>query len=157
MKLEEFLTDENIKLNLGSRKKASVIGELVELLPVGESIKSMLKDNLLKREKMGSTGVGKGIAIPHCRSVLVDKLTIIIGRSKRGIDFDAQDGKPVHLLFLVVAPPQPQPLEYLVILGEIAKLSKKIVKHPDILKIDEKEKFLNVLFDIERKLEKRRR
>lgn len=157
MKLEEFLTDENIKLNLGSRKKASVIEELVELLPVEESIKSMLKDNLLKREKMGSTGVGKGIAIPHCRSVLVDKLTIIIGRSKRGIDFDAQDGKPVHLLFLVVAPPQPRPLEYLVILGEIAKLSKKIVKHPDILKIDEKERFLNVLFDIERKLEKRRR
>ena len=157
MKLEEFLTDENIKLNLGSRKKESVIGELVELLPVGESIKSMLKDNLLKREKMGSTGVGKGIAIPHCRSVLVDKLTIIIGRSKRGIDFDAQDGKPVHLLFLIVAPPQPRPLEYLVILGEIAKLSKKIVKHPDILKIDEKERFLNVLFDIERKLEKRRR
>jgi len=155
MKLGEFLTEENIKLNLASKKKAGVIGELVELLSVGERIKSMLKDNLLKREKMGSTGVGKGIAIPHCRSVLVDKLTVIIGRSKRGIDYDAQDGKPVHLLFLIVAPPQPQPLEYLVILGEIAKLSKEIVKHPDILKIDEKERFLNVLFDIERKLEKR--
>lgn len=155
MKLGEFLTEENIKLNLASKKKAGVIGELVELLSVGERIKSMLKDNLLKREKMGSTGVGKGIAIPHCRSVLVDKLTVIIGRSKRGIDYDAQDGKPVHLLFLIVAPPQPQPLEYLVILGEIAKLSKEIVKHPDILKIDEKERFLNVLFDIERKLEKK--
>ncbi len=155
MKLGEFLTEKNIKLNLASKKKAGVIGELVELLSVGERIKSMLKDNLLKREKMGSTGVGKGIAIPHCRSVLVDKLTVIIGRSKRGIDYDAQDGKPVHLLFLIVAPPQPQPLEYLVILGEIAKLSKEIVKHPDILKIDEKERFLNVLFDIERKLEKR--
>lgn len=155
MKLGEFLTEKNIKLNLASKKKAGVIGELVELLSVGERIKSMLKDNLLKREKMGSTGVGKGIAIPHCRSVLVDKLTVIIGRSKRGIDYDAQDGKPVHLLFLIVAPPQPQPLEYLVILGEIAKLSKEIVKHPDILKIDEKERFLNVLFDIERKLEKK--
>ena len=57
-----------------------------------------------RREKLGSTGIGDGLAFPHARSDAVDKLVIVFARSKPGIEFDAIDGKPVHLLFLMAAP-----------------------------------------------------
>jgi len=59
---------------------------------------------LLEREKLGSTGIGDGIAIPHGKLAMLDELVVAFGRSPEGIDFNAMDGKPVHLFFLLLAP-----------------------------------------------------
>ena len=59
---------------------------------------------ILEREKLGSTGIGEGIAIPHGKMKGIDRILCAFGRSKEGVDFDAVDGKPVHIIFLLLAP-----------------------------------------------------
>jgi mannitol/fructose-specific phosphotransferase system IIA component (Ntr-type) len=83
---------------------------------------------LKRRENLGSTGIGRGIAIPHCRSLVVAKLRVAFGRKLEGIDFRAIDDKPVHYLFLIVAPPLEVSNQYLPVLGKIAQFAKE----PDV-------------------------
>lgn len=154
MKLSEFLKKEMLLLDVTSSRKEDVIKELVNLFPIDERAKEILIDTLLNREKLGSTGVGKGIAIPHCRSLVVDRLMIAIGRSRKGLDFGSLDGKPVHIIFLVCAPPQPKPIEYLLILGRVAQLSKEIIKNSRLFETDDKEEFMNIIFQCEQRIEK---
>lgn len=89
---------------------------------------SLIYDLLKKREDLGSTGIGDGIAIPHCRSIAVRKLTVLCALKPGGVDFAAADSKPVQLFFLVVAPPHD--INYLVFLGKLVELltHKKIKK-----------------------------
>jgi mannitol/fructose-specific phosphotransferase system IIA component (Ntr-type) len=101
---------------------------------------------LKRRENLGSTGFGGGVAIPHCRSLVVKRLRVAFARKPEGLDFDALDGKPVHHFFLIVAPPlevtNPQ---YLPVLGKIAQFCKD----PDVVRrlgeLDSVEEFLQLL------------
>ena len=106
MKIVEFLSDKAISANLKATDKDSAIREMIELLAKAEGIKS--KDEIVKillaREALGSTGIGLGIGIPHGKSNVVKRLVAAFGVSKRGIDFDALDGEPVYIFFLLVAP-----------------------------------------------------
>jgi mannitol/fructose-specific phosphotransferase system IIA component (Ntr-type) len=99
----------------------------------------------MRRETLGSTGVGKGIAIPHCRSLLVSNLRLAYGRKLAGMDFDSVDGEPVQHFFLIVAPPIEISNQYLPVLGKIAQFAKD----PDIpLRLAElptPEEFLRIL------------
>jgi mannitol/fructose-specific phosphotransferase system IIA component (Ntr-type) len=79
---------------------------------------------LKKRENLGSTGIGKHVAIPHCRSLVVDRLRVAYARKPAGLDFDAIDDKPVNHLFLIVAPPVEISNQYLPVLGKIAQFCK---------------------------------
>ena len=79
---------------------------------------------LLRREGIGSTGVGRGIAIPHCRSLVVDTVRLAFGRHPAGLDYAAIDGRPVHHFFLILAPPLEVSNLYLPILGRIAQFAK---------------------------------
>ena len=83
---------------------------------------------LQRRESLGSTGMGRGIAIPHCRSLVANRLRLAYGYSRAGIQFQAIDGKPVHHLFLIVAPPLEISNQYLPVLGRIAQFAKE----PDV-------------------------
>lgn len=74
---------------------------------------------LHQREKLGSTGIGKGVAIPHGRTVAASDVLIAFGKSTAGVPFDAMDGKPVHLFFMVIAPPNDEGNVYLQILGSL--------------------------------------
>jgi fructose-specific phosphotransferase system IIA component len=106
MRFIEHVDPKNIKLGLEGQHKDEVIEELVELL-VGTcnvSEPDTILEAVLAREREGSTGLEKGVAIPHAKSNAVKKLCIAIGISKEGIDFDALDGKPSQLFFLLVAP-----------------------------------------------------
>ncbi|MBN1348864.1 PTS sugar transporter subunit IIA [candidate division KSB1 bacterium] len=76
---------------------------------------------LNQRESLGSTAIGKGIAIPHGRSTAVKDVVIAFGKTGKGIEFGAEDGKPVHLIFVVVAPPVEQTNKYLPILGKLVE------------------------------------
>jgi PTS system nitrogen regulatory IIA component len=92
---------------------------------------------LRQREALGSTGIGKGIAVPHARSTMVAERAVLLARSSKGVDFDASDGNPVHLCFLIVAPPTERDPVYLQMLAEIvravrlAPVRKKILEAPD--------------------------
>jgi mannitol/fructose-specific phosphotransferase system IIA component (Ntr-type) len=89
-----------------------------------ESVLRILK----RREQLGSTGVGRGIAIPHGRSLAVNRLQLAFGTQPGGIEYQSIDGRPVHALFLIVAPPLEVANQYLPVLGRIAQLARE----PDV-------------------------
>jgi PTS system nitrogen regulatory IIA component len=118
LKKEFFLPD------LKAEYKKEVMEALVQPLVDGGAVKgkSLVLETLNKRETLGSTGIGKGVAVPHCRTMAVSDMCIVVGISKKGIDFAASDKKPVHLFFLIVAPPVEGNNLYLPILGKIVEM-----------------------------------
>ena len=108
MNIMGFLDDRAVSTDVKSQHKEAVIQELVELLVKAGSLKDKdvhkLVQILLKRESLGSTGIGQGVAIPHGKSDCVTKLVAAFGVSHSGVSFDSLDGEPVHLFFLLIAP-----------------------------------------------------
>jgi mannitol/fructose-specific phosphotransferase system IIA component (Ntr-type) len=124
MRLRDFFTAESVSLNLASSGKDDLLKELVALLELDPKSDAILFKTLKRRENLGSTGIGKGIAIPHCRSLVVNRLRLAYGRKPDGVDFNAIDAQPVHNLFLIVAPPLEVSNQYLPVLGKIAQFAK---------------------------------
>ncbi|MCZ6856852.1 MAG: PTS sugar transporter subunit IIA, partial [Gemmatimonadetes bacterium] len=91
MHLREFFSAEAIKLHLEGTTKDELLKELVALLSLDEKSEGMLFKMLKRRENLGSTGIGRGIAIPHCRSLVVSRLRVVFGRKPAGVDFKAID------------------------------------------------------------------
>lgn len=108
MKFSDFLPKAAIIKDLKSLTKEDAIEELSEALRRAHNLKgikvSVMVDVLLKREKIGSTGIGNGVAVPHAKMEGLKNVVGAFGRSSAGIDFDAIDGEPVHLIFLIMAP-----------------------------------------------------
>jgi PTS system nitrogen regulatory IIA component len=128
MRLRDFFTPGAISFDLQATDKDSVLDELVRLLGVDSRAGDTLLRVLQRRESLGSTGMGRGIAIPHCRSLVANRLRLAYGQSRKGVEFQAIDGKPVHHLFLIVAPPLEISNQYLPVLGRIAQFAKE----PDV-------------------------
>jgi PTS system nitrogen regulatory IIA component len=128
MHLREFFSPDAIALNLQGEEKDAILKELIGLLKLDEKSDAMLYKMLKRRENLGSTGIGRGIAIPHCRSLVVQRLRVAYGRKPEGLDFKAIDEKPVHNFFLIVAPPLEVSNQYLPVLGRIAQFAKE----PDV-------------------------
>ncbi|MFH1258922.1 MAG: PTS sugar transporter subunit IIA [Elusimicrobiota bacterium] len=107
MQIMDFLCPKAIKLDLEGGTKKEVLAELADLLAKAKEINNpaTIVKVLLEREELGSTGIGQGIAIPHGKSDTVNKIVAAFGISKKGIDFEALDGEPVYLMFLLIAPP----------------------------------------------------
>ena len=106
MKIVDFLNEKAIIANIKSTTKDGVVRELVDVLAKAEGIrnKEELVKVLLNRETLGSTGIGQGVGIPHGKTDAVKKLVAAFGICHPGVNFDALDGEPVYLLFLLVAP-----------------------------------------------------
>lgn len=145
MKLREFFTADVVSLNLQSDTKEDILKELVALLHLDPKSEGILFKTLKRRENLGSTGIGKGIAIPHCRSLVVNRLRLAYGRKPNGIDFNAIDGAPVHNFFLIVAPPLEVSNQYLPVLGKIAQFSKEPDVPERLLQITEPSQFMDLL------------
>lgn len=135
MKFTEHVKSENIKLQLEGQTKEEVIEELVELLTESCCVEDAdtILDAVMAREREGSTGLEKGVAIPHAKSDAVSRLSIVIGISREGIDFDALDGKPSTLFFLMVAPtsesgPHVQAIAKIVKMIKIDRFRDKLLK-----------------------------
>lgn len=128
MRLRDLFHDSNIELDLRSVSKDELLQELVGLLGMDDKSQNTLYRTLKRRENLGSTGIGKGIAIPHCRSLVVNRLRLAYGRKPAGLDFNAIDGAPVHNFFLIIAPPLEVSNQYLPVLGKIAQFAKE----PDV-------------------------
>jgi len=125
MELREFFSEDAVKIELEGTSKDEILKELIGLLKLDEKSEGMLFKMLKRRENLGSTGIGRGIAIPHCRSLVVSKLRVAFGRKSAGVDFRAIDEKPVNFFFLIVAPPLEVSNQYLPVLGKIAQFSKE--------------------------------
>ena len=104
MKVYELLDEKYILTDFKSGKKEGIINELIDLYKNSERVNNLekVRTAIHEREKIMSTGVGKGFAIPHGKSNAVNDVIAAFGKSTRDIDYDALDGKPVHLVFLLV-------------------------------------------------------
>lgn len=145
MKLRELFTAEAVDLDIDGESKDEILKELIGLLDLDEKSEAILFKTLKRRENLGSTGIGKGIAIPHCRSLVVNRLRLAYGRKPGGVDFKAIDSEPVHNFFLIVAPPLEVSNQYLPVLGKIAQFAKDPSVPEKLQEIEEAEEFLELL------------
>ncbi|HSJ23064.1 MAG TPA: PTS sugar transporter subunit IIA [Longimicrobiales bacterium] len=145
MQLREFFDKEAVALNVQGDTKDEILRELIALLDLDEKSEGILFKMLKRRENLGSTGIGRGIAIPHCRSLVVNKLRVAFGRKPAGVEYNAIDNQPVHYFFLIVAPPLEVSNQYLPVLGKLAQFAKdpEITQRLDSLQ--SAEEFLNLL------------
>ncbi len=124
--LAEFFQESLCVFDLKATDKRGAMTEMVECL--GEKLqfkdKDLLLEMLMTRESLGSTGIGKGVAFPHGRSLAIQELSVLFARSVEGVEFDALDKKPTHLFFLIIAPPQDKENLYLQVLGQLVELIK---------------------------------
>ena len=106
MNLLDILSLESTIVDLKGESKEDIIAELVNSLPSGDAItdRDQVLQAVLDREKIMSTGIGDGIAIPHGKSAAVTELVAAMGTQRRGVDFDALDGEPAFVFFLLVSP-----------------------------------------------------
>ncbi len=125
MALVDLITKDVVKVPLEAKDKPGILRELLKVLKDAGKVKDFNSalEALFKREEMASTGLEDGIAVPHAKTDAVKSLTIAIGISPEGVDFNSLDGKPSKLFFLMLAPPD-QSGPHIEALAEIAKLSK---------------------------------
>lgn len=125
MKISDMLDEDHILVDLKARDKKAVLEELAGVITSHDSSleKSSLVKVLMEREKLGSTGIGDGVAIPHGKVPGVEQPIISFGRSRKGLDFDSMDGTPAFLFFLLVAPENSASI-HLKALARIAKILK---------------------------------
>jgi PTS system nitrogen regulatory IIA component len=145
MLLREFFAGDAISLDLTSQTKDDLLKELISLLKLDEKSEAMLYKMLKRRENLGSTGIGRGIAIPHCRSLVVNRLRVAFGRKSAGVDYKAIDEKPVQFFFLIVAPPLEVSNQYLPVLGKIAQFAKEEDVPKRLLEIRTPQEFLKLI------------
>jgi PTS system nitrogen regulatory IIA component len=145
MRLKEFISPDAVSLHLQGTAKDDILRELIGLLHLDEKSEGMLFKMLKRRENLGSTGIGRGIAIPHCRSLVVNRLRVAFGRKAEGIDFRAIDEKPVHNFFLIVAPPLEVSNQYLPVLGKIAQFAKESDIPDRLAKLQDPAEFMELL------------
>ena len=126
MDIRSLLNPGAVVANLKGRTRRAVVGELVDaLVDAGEELdREEVVRALLEREKLGTTGIGHGIAIPHSKAGSVRRMALAVGRSRRGVSFQSVDGQPVRLVFLLVAPPQ-EPGPHLKALARLARILRE--------------------------------
>ncbi len=130
MSIDELIQHMSASLfvpSLEAKTKDQALEKLTEAVIEGSAIndRHTILEMLRNREQLGSTALEKGVAFPHGRSLAVKKLTILIARSHAGVPFESEDGKPTHLFFLILAPPQDTGNYYLQALGKIAELVRR--------------------------------
>lgn len=149
MKIMDFLYPEAVTIELKSQDKKGAITELVEMLSKSKKMKkpSEVIDAILEREKLGSTGIGQGVAIPHGKTNAVTEQIGAFGISQKGVEFNSLDGEPVNLIFLLVGPVEVAG-QHLKALARISRLFKdkffrqalkEAKSAEDVIKIIEKE------------------
>jgi PTS system nitrogen regulatory IIA component len=123
MRMEDILKDSCVVADLKGKTKDEVLLELVDTLKKAHLVEDTEKavSVILEREKLGSTGIGDGVAIPHGKMKGLHSMLCAFGKSKEGLDFDAVDSKPVYLFFLLLAPEDSASL-HLKTLSRISKL-----------------------------------
>lgn len=146
MLLTELLTADRVRVPLGSRTKNDVLRELVELAASSRdagAVESMLAA-VRDREQVLSTGIGGGVAIPHGKTPHIEQLVLAAGVAPRAIDFDALDGQPVQLFFLLVGPESASGA-HVKVLSRISRLLRRDRLRSELIAAQTSEEFLDVI------------
>lgn len=148
MQMDQIFKIGFLNENMLAKTKTEALEELVNAL-----IKGGLKLNCAKvievlqqREKLGSTGIGDGLAIPHGKIPSLDEIVVAFGRSKKGVDFDSLDGKPVHIFFLLLAP-ENSVGQHLKALARISKMLKKANFRQKLIETDSKSDLYKLIIE----------
>jgi len=150
MKISELLNPKAIVSDLQARDKNCALEELTDaLIACEESLKrDEVIEVLQEREKLGSTGIGDGVAIPHGKLAGIPELMLAFGKSAAGVDFESMDGQPAHLFFLLVAPEESVGV-HLKTLARISKLLKDPAVRQKLLDAADQETIYQVILDEE--------
>jgi PTS system nitrogen regulatory IIA component len=146
MKMSEIIEEENIIPDLKAKDKNGVLEELAEVVSSRDpSInKRDLVKVLIERERLGSTGIGDGVAIPHGKMNGIKHPLISFGRSNKGLDFDSMDGQTAYLFFLLVAPENSSSV-HLQVLAKIAKILKNSAIRKNLMEARTKEEIYQTI------------
>jgi PTS system nitrogen regulatory IIA component len=134
MNIRDMLKREFIIKDLKATGKRGVLEEMAQVFTDqnGRADSETMVRVLLEREKLGSTGIGDGIAIPHGKLAGIEEILVGFGRSRTGVDFNSLDGRPVHLFFLIMAP-DTSSAQYLKVLAKISRMLKDAKLRKDLL------------------------
>ena len=148
MKISEILSKEHIIKDLKSIDKESVLEELSNFLKDKGVIpnKENLLLTLIEREKLGSTGIGENVAIPHAKIREIDKIITVFARSQIGVEFESLDQKPVNFIYLILAP-ENSTGQHLKALARISRLFKNPSLRESVLRANEIDQIYSILVD----------
>lgn len=146
MKLSDLLSSDTIVSELKNTTKEGIIEEMSEVIAKAypEHDKSEISSVLVEREKLGSTGIENGVAIPHAKLKNLDRIIIAFGRSIEGIDFQAHDKNPSHLFFVLLAPDSSAGI-HLKTLACISKLLKEATIRDKLMQATSSDDIYNVI------------
>jgi mannitol/fructose-specific phosphotransferase system IIA component (Ntr-type) len=145
VRLGDVIREADIHLDLAGDSEPDVLGELVAALGLSPEDSASVLRVVQRRESMGSTGIGHGVAVPHCRTPLVDRLHVVFGRQARGVGWCGADAEPVRFIFLLVAPPVEVSNDYLPMLGKVARFANDPEARRRLGEISTREKFFQLI------------
>ncbi|MBW1713833.1 MAG: PTS sugar transporter subunit IIA [Deltaproteobacteria bacterium] len=149
MRILDKLDPSAVLCDLKARDKKGVIEELAgPVADIAKVPKEKLVKVLLERERLGSTGIGGGIGIPHGKMRGIEDLLLGFGVSRQGVDFDSMDGKPAHLFFLLVTPEDSAGL-HLSMLARISRLLKNDLFRESLLNAENPRKVLEIIGEVD--------
>ncbi|MFH0790960.1 MAG: PTS sugar transporter subunit IIA [Candidatus Omnitrophota bacterium] len=151
IKLSDLLKEKYIELDLKEKEKTKLIAELADIVVKSSRIKDKkaVFKAILEREKLGSTGIGNGVAVPHAKIKGVKKPLLILGRSPEGVDFDSLDGEMTYMFFMLISPEEEVGL-HLKVLAKIAHFIRDKFIVERLRKIKDKHEIFPIVFDFER-------
>lgn len=151
MVLADTIIKDCVVCELNSKEKSEIIDELSSNLSsyIEEVSREDVLTSILEREKLGSTGIGYGVAIPHGKVEGISKVYISFGRSTDGVDFDSIDDKPAHLFFLIIAPMDSSAL-HLKALASISGLLKEEQFRKQLMKAKDSAEIYNIIIEGEK-------
>ena len=149
MKILDVLQKDAILADLKSRDKKGILEELTEpVADIARINRDMLVKVLLDRERLGSTGIGGGIGIPHGKLKDLEKLVLGFGLSKKGVDFESMDGRPTHIFFLLITPENSTGL-HLKLLARISRILKNDIFKDNLLNAANQEEIYSIIKEVD--------
>ena len=148
MKIDEILKKESVITDLVGNNKAEVIKEMTQCLKKNNLIQNdqVLFETLMEREKLGSTGIGENVAIPHGKSDEITQIITVLARSKNGVEFESLDQKPVHFICMVIAPAHSTG-QHLKVLAKISRIFKSQGLREEIMKARNSDAIYSILIN----------
>lgn len=153
MSIEDVLKESCVIADIKGTTKKDVLFELVYVLKKAMLIENVEKavNVILEREKLGSTGIGDGVAIPHGKTKSIHNILCAFGRSQEGIDFNAVDRKPVHIFFLLLAPEDSASL-HLKMLSRISKILRDLSFRKKLMELTDAHEIYTSIIEEDKRL-----
>jgi fructose-specific phosphotransferase system IIA component len=149
-KIAALLSPETIRLELAATQKIAALREVAELLAQSKCVGDFeaFFNEILQRERVSNTALGHDVAIPHARTDQCSDILVAVGRSSAGIDFEAKDGQPVRLIFLIGTPKQ-MVTDYLRVVGNLARLLRQDTLRQRLLDAPDAAAFIKIIEEAE--------